>query len=448
MFTDTIRKSLALCAVVVAACLVVPASAASKARIVRLSDVQGKVQIDRAAGDGFERAFLNLPVIEGSRLRTGADGRAEVEFEDGSALRIVPTTEVEFTRLALGDDGEKLNTVQLNAGAAYVNVRLKKGDQFTLNFGHESVTVDESAHFRVDLTADDATLAVFKGKVKGTGPAGQFEVAEKHSATFDFAKNDKIELAKNYDEDPNDSWDRQQSEYHDRYAKNSAYDLSSPYGYGVSDLNYYGNYINVPGYGWGWQPYLAGAGWSPFLDGAWAWYPGFGYMWVSGYPWGWMPYRYGNWAFAPGFGWFWQPGYWNTFYPIAPVRNPPVRTPVPQPPVRGHQLVVVGRGLTANPAIPATRLAINSGSAGFGVPRGAVRNLDRVAKRADQGTRPVMVSTQSTAPVRTAPTTGVRDSWRPGIAAPSRSGSRGVGSPRMGSAPHVSSPPPAPSRPH
>jgi len=452
MLADRLGKALAICAVLVAACLVVPASAESRVRIVRLSDVQGSVQIDRAAGNGFEKAFLNLPVIEGSRLKTGRDGRAEVEFEDGSALRIVPDTEIEFARLGLGDDGQKLNAVQLNAGIVYVNVRVKSGDQFTLNFGHQSVTVPEYAHFRVDLAAAEATLAVFKGKVNGNGPSGQFEVAEKHSATFDLANNNSFALAKNYEEDPNDNWDRQQTEYHDRYLKNNTYDLTSPYGYGVSDLNYYGSYMNCPGYGFGWQPFLMGANWSPFQDGAWAWYPGFGYMWVSGYPWGWMPYRYGNWAFAQGCGgWMWQPGYWNTWAAIPIVLHPPVRTPVPTPPIRGRQTIIVGRGLAANPAKPPTRLAINPGSAGFGVPRGAVRHLDRVAKEADKGTRPVVVTTQSNAPGRTAPTAGAagsRDSWHSGgRSGSSTGGSRDVGSWRS-SPPHVSAPSPAPSKPH
>ena len=84
--------------------------------------------------------------------------------------------------------------------------------------------------------------------------------------------------------------------------------IRSPYGYGVSDLNYYGAYSNVPGYGMMWQPYFAGVGWDPFMDGAWSWYPGYGYMFASAYPWGWMPYRYGNWTFVPGIGWMWQPG--------------------------------------------------------------------------------------------------------------------------------------------
>ncbi len=49
----------------------------------------------------------------------------------------------------------------------------------------------------------------------------------------------------------------------------------SPYAYGASDLNYYGSFYNMPGYGMMWQPYLVGAGWDPFMNGAWMWYPGF-----------------------------------------------------------------------------------------------------------------------------------------------------------------------------
>jgi hypothetical protein len=377
--------------------LVVSAAAESKARIVRLSDVEGTVQMDRATGDGFEKAFLNLPVIEGSHLKTGKDGRAEIEFEDGSALRLGPDSELAFTHLALGDDGQKLSTVQLISGTAYANLREKKGDQFQLNFARESVSVPEAAHFRVVLNDSTATVAVFKGRLDATGPLGKVEVAEKHSAMIDLAatdasSKDAIILAKNYEQDPLDGWDRQQNDYHDRYASAGGSSLSSPYGYGVSDLGYYGNFMTIPGYGYAWQPYFTNANWNPYMDGAWAWYPGMGYMWVSGYPWGWMPYRYGNWAFVPGYGWVWQPGYWNTWYAVPRVVNPPVRTRVPTPPVTGHQTVLVGRGLTSNPTLTSGRLAINPGSAGFGIPRGSVHRLDHVAKTIDRTSAPVVVA--------------------------------------------------------
>lgn len=468
MSNARLGKMLATVAVLVAAFLVVSASAESKARIVRLSEVQGTVQIARATGDGFDKAFINLPVIEGSRLKTGKDGRAEVEFEDGSALRLAPGSEVNFTRLALGDDGQKLSTVQLVSGTVYANLRPKKsgekaGDPFALNFAHESVTVAGAAHFRVELDGTSkATLAVFKGKVSATSPSGEFEVAEKHSATIDTAKDElgngelaKGELAngdatkkggfviaKNYEVEPSDAWDRQQTDYHDRYASAGGSGISSPYGYGMSDLNYYGSFMNVAGYGNVWQPYFIDAAWSPFQDGGWAFYPGAGYMWVSGYPWGWMPYNYGNWAFVPGFGWVWQPGYYNPWYGIPQVVNPPVRTKVPTPPVRGHQTVMVGRGLAANPAAGAPRrLTINPGSAGFGVPRGSVRHLDHVAKTMDRTSRPVVVATAP--PVSTtARSTGFGTS-------PSSLSTRGgtsTGMAPMGAPRRSSAPPPL--RPH
>ncbi len=408
-------KMLIVWAVMATVFPVVLALAESQARIVRLSEVQGTVQFDRSTGDGFDKAFINLPVVEGSKLKTGKDGRAEVEFEDGSALRLAPDSEVDFTRLALDDNGLKLTTVQLVSGTLYANLHPKKsngidktGDQFLLNFSRESITVSEAAHFRVKLTSTQATVAVFKGKLSATSPSGQIDVAEKHSAIIDLgdpAKKDTFVIAKSYEEEATDAWDRQQTGYHDRFVSTGGTSLSSPYAYGVSDLNYYGSFMNCPGYGFGWQPYFMDASWSPFQDGGWMWYPGTGYMFVSAYPWGWMPYRYGSWTFAQGCGgWMWQPGLWNTWYTIPPVVKPPRRFPVPRPPLVGRVPVFVGRGLTANPAPGSPRrLVIKPGSAGYGVPRGSVQHLDLVAKTMGQTSRPVAVWTAR--PVST-PATG------------------------------------------
>src|SRR6516225_8633403 len=118
--TGKLSKMLVILATLVAAFLVVSVSAESKARIVRLSDVQGSVQIDRAAGQGLEKAFQNLPVVEGAKLKTGRDGRAEIEFEDGSSLRLAQDSEAEFPKLALTDDGSKLTSIKLISGVMYV----------------------------------------------------------------------------------------------------------------------------------------------------------------------------------------------------------------------------------------------------------------------------------------------------------------------------------------
>src|SRR4029077_16145599 len=108
------RKLGTLLALAVLACwLAVPSFADSQARIVRLSQVDGDVQIDRNAGNGYEKAFINLPIIQGAKIRSGSDGRAEVEFEDGSTLRITPGSVVEFAVLALRDSGVRASTLNL-----------------------------------------------------------------------------------------------------------------------------------------------------------------------------------------------------------------------------------------------------------------------------------------------------------------------------------------------
>ena len=75
MSTRSVSRFLLLSAAT-SALFALPALAASQARIVRLSDVQGSVQINKNTGMGFENAFVNLPVTQGTQMRTGDRGRA------------------------------------------------------------------------------------------------------------------------------------------------------------------------------------------------------------------------------------------------------------------------------------------------------------------------------------------------------------------------------------
>jgi FecR protein len=347
-----------------------PAAAESQVRIVRLSDVQGGVQIDKNTGLGFENAFLNLPITQGTQLRTRDNGRAEIEFEDGSTLRLTPQTTVEFGTLGATDGGKRISAVNLVEGRAYVNWLGKSGDEFTLDFSREKVTVTQPAHFRVAASSKQAEIASFKNEIEVVAPSGTVKVDKKKMLAFDADDNSQSTIAKNLKEDQYDDWDKQSVDYHAQYAKNN----STPYGYGYSDLNYYGAYTNFPGYGMLWQPYFTGVGWNPYMDGAWSWYPGMGYMWASAYPWGWMPYRYGNWVYAQGMGWGWQPGGFSTWHGgLNYVGATGFRAPVaPQGTVSA---VVVGKGGTASTSTLRTNLIVSRGSAGLEIPRGSVSNL-------------------------------------------------------------------------
>src|ERR1700739_366090 len=156
MRTPTQSKSTLILTVLRCALFALRAFAESQARIVRLSDVHGQVQINKNTGLGFETAFANLPITQGTQLRTSANGRAEIEFEDGSSMRLAPDTSVEFSRLGLSDSGKRISQVQLVQGLAYVDWLGK--DDFSLNFSRESISLEHAAHFRLDGTPQAAAL--------------------------------------------------------------------------------------------------------------------------------------------------------------------------------------------------------------------------------------------------------------------------------------------------
>ncbi len=361
----------------------VPAFSDSHVRFVRLSYVEGNVQIDR--GSGYEKAMVNLPIAEGTSIRSADDGRAEIELEDGSAIRVTPRTEIRFPELSLRDSGAKLSTLEVVTGTVYLDFNRSKKDELNVLFGSEKIALARSSRMRIGLHDTSAAVAVFKGDVQVEGPSGTMQVKKNQTVDFDLSAKDQAVLAKNIEKQPYDNWDKQQSDFHTRYAANS-YNSYSPYAYGVSDMNYYGNFFNAPGYGTLWQPYFVDASWDPFMQGAWAFSPGFGYGWVSAYPWGWTPYHYGTWVFLPGNGWAWQPGgNWNGWSSQPRILNPPRGFAVPQAPSAGRTTLVVNRATYSSPSVQSgNRLAILNNSAGLGVRRGEINDLAKVSRQIDQ----------------------------------------------------------------
>ncbi len=365
-----------------------PAFSDSHVRIVRLSYVEGDVQIDR--GSGYEKAMMNLPITEGTSIRSADDGRAEIELEDASAIRVTPRTEIRFPELSLRDTGAKLSTVEVVKGTAYLDFNRSKKDELNVLFGREKIALARSSRLRIGLNDSSAAVAVFKGDIQVEGPSGITQVKKNQTADFDLSANDlsandQPVLAKNIEKQPYDNWDKQQSEFHSRYSGNS-YNSYSPYAYGSSDLNYYGNFFDAPGYGTLWQPYFTDASWDPFMHGAWAFSPGFGYGWVSAYPWGWTPYHYGTWVFLPSYGWAWQPGgAWTGWYSQPRILNPPRGFAVPRAPSTGRTTLVVNRTAYSAPSVQSrNRLAIPNNSAGLGIRRGEINDLATVSRQIDQ----------------------------------------------------------------
>ena len=321
---------------------------ASQARIVRLSQIEGDVQIDRG-GVGLEKAVLNMPVIEGTRIVAENDATVEVEFENGGTMRIVGPATVNFRELSMRNEGDKVTLIDLQPGIYYFDIKHKGDDDFRVSVADDTLRVAKSVKFRVDGSNDDVKVSVFKGELKLEGANREVAIKSDETLTLDATDAGRYYLAKGTDSLFSDSWDRERDQYREQYAKadtwkyaNNSY--GSPYSYGFSDLNQYGNYFNVPGYGYMWRPSMYDASWDPFSNGAWSYYPGQGWMFVSMYPWGWAPYRYGQWVYVPSWGWCWRPGHrYNNWNPVPVVRNPPPgtwRRPLPPTTTWKHTVFV------------------------------------------------------------------------------------------------------------
>ncbi|HWR35510.1 MAG TPA: DUF6600 domain-containing protein [Clostridia bacterium] len=357
-----IRRVSALCALIAGMCvlLAIPAFT-SNARIVRLSYVDGTVNIDRATGQGIERAILNMPVTQDTRIEVGEDGRAEVEFENGSTLRVSGTASIVFRQLSLSDRGDKTTLVDVDNGLFYFDIKHKRDDDFRIWFSRQTISVNNSAHFRLDASETGSRVAVFKGELDLQGRNERVVVKKNETVRLDPVEDARYYVARGIDVESEDSWDRERLDYRDRYAKsdqsyryaNSYY--GAPFSYGMADLSYYGRYYNIPGYGWMWRPSSFGIGWDPFDNGAWAWYPSQGWVFVSTYPWGWTPYRYGQWVHVGGYGWCWSPArrYNYAWNPVPVARHWPSSFLPPRPPHRDHgPTVILGRGAFNSPLGP------------------------------------------------------------------------------------------------
>lgn len=362
-----------------------PTRSASKVRIVRISQTKGVVNLDRNNGQGFEPAIANLPVVEKSRLQTGV-GVAEIEFEDNTTVRVAPNSIVEFPKLERMPGGTTVSSVKLVKGMAYFSMMKTPGNEFNLLFGSQSVRLPANSHVRLQLEDTQAKLAVLDGSLNLQSGSGETVVPHKRTVSYSLLDSSEPAVAKELAGDPFDAWDHESAEYHARSAVASSL-VGSPYSYGGADMAYYGSFINSPGCGSMWRPYFASAAWEPYSNGAWAWYEGAGYSWVSPYPWGWTPYHSGSWAYCNGAGWGWQPGgEWmglNNTGLIASSKGPGTLPVAPLRPPRKGELGLAAvnlKPIVHSEISPSSEFVFRKDSAGLGVPREGLGKLDKFSE--------------------------------------------------------------------
>jgi hypothetical protein len=284
------------------------------ARAVRLSYVDGQVTLAQRGQVLAQQAVANAPLLEGMQLTTADSGKAEIQFEDGSVVRLSPDSSV--TLQVLQGAGTTANAVLvLNSGLAYFEFQGGgQAGQMSVQFGDSQVTTSGFTLLRVSMDNPPGQVAVFSGNahLESVGGNVATDLHGGESIALNGASPANYQLTESIEPDSWDAWnsDRDQSMTAEAASQSPASaNLGESQNPAWNDLDANGNWYDVPGQGYIWSPYeAASAAFDPYGYGNWMWTPGYGYLWVSGYPWGYMPFQCGAWNYYNNFGWGWAPG--------------------------------------------------------------------------------------------------------------------------------------------
>ncbi len=337
-------------------------------RMARLTYVaEGVVMVAPADNTASVPAVENMPLTEGMRLTSTQNGQAEVEFEDGSLVRLTPNSAIRLDALGTDANGKVTTRVRVLGGLVYVEMRASTSGRFRVQAGADGFWPLENATVRVNMDDPPAVLSVLDGKIRVEHVAIQASVPDPNAESIngylasvhagESLRSDVSDGTRYFlsDRIPPESWDNW-NEGRDQAALDQLANATSvrdgyagSEGYGWADLDANGSWYTQNDGTQLWQPVEAlQAGFDPYGAGNWTYVAGIGYGWASGYRWGWTPFRCGRWWFYDGFGWVWEPdnfcrtrwgygGHYGAYVARAPRDYikplPPIKRPGPVHPI-------------------------------------------------------------------------------------------------------------------
>ncbi len=268
--------------------------------LLRISLLEGDVQIRTEETDEWVPASINMPLKEGDRIWVPEDGRIELQLKEGSFLRLDEQSALEI--LTLEKDSFQF---YLTEGRAYINYRGLKNKVLQIETSLASIRVFERARFRIDATREGVTdISVYKGYLYAETREGKTRVQE--GKVLSLREGTYAELSPLGTPDEWERWNRERDRRVSAKRPPSQYlpEELHPYAYEFEEN---GRWVYVREYGYVWTPtVVVSVGWAPYRIGRWVWIRG-DYVWISYEPWGWIPYHYGRWAFIVNIGWCWVP---------------------------------------------------------------------------------------------------------------------------------------------
>jgi hypothetical protein len=270
-------------------------------RVARLNFSEGSISFRPAGEDDWVSGVPNRPMVTGDDLWADEDSRAEVHV-GSAAIRLGAKTGITFLDL---DD--HTTQIRLAQGSLILRVRhVDDDDSYEIDTPNVAFSLLQPGEYRLDVSEDGSqtVITVFHGRGRATGGGSSYSVVANQSATFTGSDQLSYDLGQVPDQDDFDGWafDRDSQEDDADSANYVSREMT-----GYEDLDEYGDWSYVAGYGPCWRPRSIVVGWAPYRFGHWVFIGPWGWTWVANEPWGFAPFHYGRWAFVNN-GWFWVPG--------------------------------------------------------------------------------------------------------------------------------------------
>ena len=271
------------------------------ARVARLGQIAGSVTFSPAGEEDWVLAQTNRPFITGDRVWSDAGSHAELQM-GGAAVRLGANTSVAILNL---DD----NIAQLQLAQGTLNVRVRQiyGEQFyEIDTPNLAFSIRRAGDYRIDVDPNgNATIISVRagqGEAWGEGAAYVIGAGQQYTFVGEGLRDYSFAALPPLDEFDRWSFDRNRREDATVSARYVA-----PEVIGYSDLDEYGTWRSVEGYGNVWVPTRVEASWAPYHFGHWGWVEPWGWTWLDDAPWGFAPFHYGRWAYLSSH-WCWVPG--------------------------------------------------------------------------------------------------------------------------------------------
>lgn len=270
-------------------------------RAGRIGFVQGSVSFQPGGQGDWLEATPNRPLTSGDNLWVDKDARAEVQI-GSTSIRLGPETSLTF--LELGNDVTQL---RLSMGSLFFRVRHFGGDDtFEVDAPNLAFNVNQPGEFRLDVNGngDQTSATVWRGEAEITGGGNSYRLQAGQQGTFSGTDQLNYDVAEIRSPDDFGRWALSRDEREDR-VRSREYVSDEMTGY--EDLDDYGRWHEVSGYGNVWTPGGVPGDWAPYRYGHWVYVSPWGWTWVEQEPWGFAPFHYGRWAFVES-SWCWIPG--------------------------------------------------------------------------------------------------------------------------------------------